>query len=503
MKTIVLFGAGKSATVLIDYLAKESAQNGWKFIVADADKQQVLSKTGGNPSVEAIELDIKNDDARGKLVERAHIVISMMPPALHFLIAKDCVEYRVHLLTASYLDPQIRSLRDEINHKKLLFLCEMGLDPGIDHMSAMQILDELRAQGAAIHSFQSHCGGLVAPESDDNPWHYKVSWNPRNIVLAGKAGAIYKKDGEIVTEKYEELFEAYRTVATGNAEMPFFSFYPNRDSLPYIDLYQLQEADSFVRTTLRHTDFMLGWKNLIELQLTNEEPQYETDGRSLQAVFTEHLSRHGFDEWLQKNLSGRVEETKTLLQNLVDVIEAQEKAAAAGNAIPDNFMLVNEAGDLRDIEVEQLKNDAAGSMALKLHEANLIMKQLMFLGMDDNETLVNKGFCSPADLLQFALERKLALSPGDKDLVVMLHEIDYSINGKKGSIRSSLIVKGEDHVHTAMAKTVGLPLGIAAKLILTGELHLTGLHIPISQTIYEPVLKELQNHGISFVESKT
>lgn len=498
----MLFGAGKSATVLIDYLAKESRENGWKFIIADADKQQILAKIHGLGFVEAVQLDIKDDEARGKLIERAHIVISMMPPALHFLIAKDCVEYRVHLLTASYLDPQIRSLRDEINHKKLFFLCEMGLDPGIDHMSAMQILDELRSKGATIHSFQSHCGGLVAPESDDNPWHYKVSWNPRNIVLAGKAGAIYKKDGAIISERYEDLFQAYRTVATGNVEMPVFSYYPNRDSLPYIDLYQLQEAETFVRTTLRHTDFMLGWKNLVELQLTNEEPQYETDGKTLSSVFTEHLSRHGFDTWLQKNLSGRVEETKTLLQNLVDVIEAQEKAASTGNAIPDNFMLVTEDGDLRDIQVEQLKSDAAGSMAVKLHEANLIMKQLMFLGMDDNETLVNKGLCSPADLLQFALEKKLALSPGDKDLVVMLHEIDYSMEEKKQSIHSSLIVKGDDHLHTAMAKTVGLPLGIAAKLILTGELSMTGLHIPVSKAIYEPVLKELAKHGISFVETR-
>lgn len=502
LKTILLFGAGKSASVLIDYLIKESGENGWKFIIADADKNLILSKTNNSPFAEAVELDITNDDKRSKLIDRSHVVISMMPPSLHFLIAKDCVEYRKHLLTASYLDPQIKSLQDEINHRKLFFLCEMGLDPGIDHMSAMQLFDEIKAEGGTVTSFKSHCGGLVAPESDNNPWHYKISWNPRNVVLAGKAGAVYKMDGNKVEENYDALFNAERRVTTGDEEVPELSFYPNRDSMPYIDLYKLHHADTFVRTTLRYADFMHGWKNIIELKLTDETVQYQTDGKTLQEVFREHLEKNGFGEWLEQNLTDKLAETKSLLENLMKIMEAEEKAAESGESIPENFMIVNESGDLKNIEVDAIKTNAAATMASRMHEANLIMKQLFFLGLDDNETIVNKGLCSAADILQFALEKKLALLPGDKDMIVMLHEIDYTVEQQKKSIHSSLVVKGADHIHTAMAKTVGLPLGITAKLILNGELKMTGLHIPVSKEIYEPVLKELEKHGIKFHETR-
>jgi saccharopine dehydrogenase-like NADP-dependent oxidoreductase len=207
VKTILLFGAGKSATVLIDYLAETVAQNNWKLVVADANLDQALAKTKNAPSTEAVQVDITNDEQRAKLVQSAHVVISMMPPALHFLVARDCVEYRKHLLTASYIDGQIKSLQDEINDRKLFFLCEMGLDPGIDHMSAMKLIDGIREKGGSVTSFKSHCGGLVAPESDDNPWHYKVSWNPRNIVMAGSAGAEYKIDHQIVERSYQDIYE--------------------------------------------------------------------------------------------------------------------------------------------------------------------------------------------------------------------------------------------------------------------------------------------------------
>ncbi|MEO5893964.1 MAG: saccharopine dehydrogenase C-terminal domain-containing protein, partial [Ferruginibacter sp.] len=198
MKKILLFGAGKSATVLIDYLIEQAPANDWRIVIADANRELILEKTNNSPLAEAIQVDITDDDHRSKLVQDAAIVISMMPPALHFLIAKDCVKFGKNLLTASYLDASIKSLQTEIDNKKLLFLGEMGLDPGIDHMSAMQIIDTIKASGGVIHSFKSHCGGLVAPESDDNPWHYKISWNPRNVVMAGKAGAEYKLDEEII-----------------------------------------------------------------------------------------------------------------------------------------------------------------------------------------------------------------------------------------------------------------------------------------------------------------
>jgi saccharopine dehydrogenase-like NADP-dependent oxidoreductase len=254
MKTILLFGAGKSATVLIDYLLENAITENWKTILVDADLKLAQSKIGHSQRATAVSFDINDGDERGKHIRHADLVISMLPPALHFLVAKDCLKHNRNLLTASYVDDEIRKMQSEIRHKNLLFLCEMGLDPGIDHMSAMRIIDGIHAKGGHIASFRSHCGGLVAPESDDNPWHYKISWNSRNIIMAGKAGAHYRENGEEKNIPYEELFTADRLV-----EIPgigWLSWYPNRDSLSYHSLYGLEDTKTFVRTTLRHPDFM-------------------------------------------------------------------------------------------------------------------------------------------------------------------------------------------------------------------------------------------------------
>ena len=390
--------------------------------MADANKAMIEAKTGGSKFAEAMQLDITNDNAREKLIQRAHVVISMMPPALHFLIAKDCVEYRKHLLTASYLDDKMKSLRDEINHRKLLFLCEMGLDPGIDHMSAMKIIDDIKAKGGIITSFKSHCGGLVAPESDNNPWRYKISWNPRNVVLAGNAGAVYLENGEEKNLEYEGLFnEANNVKVEGLDEL---GYYPNRDSLSYIPVYKLHDAKTFVRTTLRYPAFFTGWKSIIAAGLTNDKDAINTAGLS-------------FKKWSEP---------------ILPLVNADNKA------------------------------------------------MLAFLGLFDDDA-VTATASSSADILQYLLETKLAMQPGDKDMIVMLHEFVYELNGEHKQLQSSLVVNGEDSVHTAMAKTVGLPLGIAAKLILNGTLNLTGLHIPIVKEIYEPVLEELEHEHIAFKES--
>ena len=430
MKTILLFGAGKSSASLIEYLLRESEANGWKFIVADASLEMILAKTKHSKYAESIEADIRDEKQRSKLVQRAHVVISMLPPEMHFLLAKDCVEYRKHLLTASYLDKQIRSLKDEISNRKLFFLCEMGLDPGIDHMSAMMLFSRIQSQGGNITSFKSHCGGLVAPESDNNPWHYKISWNPRNVVMAGKAGAMYKSSGEVVTENYSELFSAIRGVdipGIGN-----LNYYPNRDSLAYIDLYHLHSAATFMRTTLRYPAFMHGWEEIIRLNFTDETPWFQSDDKTLSSFFKEHNKKFDNDSWF---------------------------------------------------------SDAGNSKT-----------RFDFLGLNDNETKINKGFCSSADVLQFALELKLKLEQEDKDMVVMMHEIEYELKGKMHGLSSAMIVKGTDAIHTAMAKTVGLPLGITAKLILEDRITIKGLHIPVSPQIYVPVMEELAGNGIAFEE---
>lgn len=423
MNTVLLIGAGKSATVLIDYLIANAQAKIWKVIIADANREQVLLKTNHSPFAEAVGIDVTDDDQRSILIQRAHVVISMMPPSLHFLVAKDCVEYHKHLLTASYLDNKIRSLQEEIRHRKLLFLCEMGLDPGIDHMSAMKIIDKIKAKGGKVTSFKSHCGGLVAPESDDNPWHYKISWNPRNVVLAGKAGAEYKMDGLVIHKDYRQLFTACEKVQIeGLADL---AFYPNRDSLSYMPVYQLEDASTFVRTTLRYPAYCNGWNAIVQAGLTNDADAIDIHNTS-------------FKQWSAP---------------LIPFVNADNKT------------------------------------------------MLEFLGFFGDE-MIPATANNSADVLQYLLETKLAMQPHDKDMIVMLHEIDYELNGEQKRINSSLVVKGEDSLRTAMAKTVGLPLGIAAKLILEGAIKMKGVQIPIQKEIYEPVLSELENLGVIFKEEE-
>ncbi|CAN5132078.1 hypothetical protein BH09BAC2_BH09BAC2_20480 [soil metagenome] len=506
MKHILLFGAGKSSTCLIDYLVKESAENEWRFTVCDADLSAAKTKLGGAKNTDAVSLNVEDDSARKNLVRTADVVISLLPPHLHYFVAKDCIEFSKHLLTASYVDDKIKALENEIKSKGILFLCEMGLDPGIDHMSAVKLIHKIKEEGGKITSFISHCGGLVAPESDDNPWHYKISWNPRNIVMAGKAGAVYKLNDEHKEEKYDELFVPERVVRVD--DLGLLSYYPNRDSSGYMDLYDLKATHTFIRTTLRYPEFCYGWKNIVDLHLTDETVQYNTDGMTLQDFFTQHFAKYKFSEWLTRNMAKRLNFSKDLLEKIFALSEAQDKikniAEVTGEDTSEfeNFMLVDEKGDLRNVELDDVKNNAANAVMTKLHEANLSMKQLMFLGMDSEE-MINKGMCSAADVLQFILEKKLALKEGDKDMIVMLHEIEYVLNDVKSIIRSSLIVKGEDHIRTAMAKTVGLPMGIAAKLILQNKINLSGLYIPVIPEIYEPVLKELEENGIKFRESES
>ena len=418
----MLIGAGKSATVLIDYLIAEAETNNWKFIIADSNREQILLKTKNSKYAEAVQLDVTNEEERSKLIQRAHVVISMMPPALHFLVAKDCVEYRKHLLTASYLDDKMKSLQDEIRNRKLLFICEMGLDPGIDHMSAMKIIDEIKAKGGKITSFKSHCGGLVAPESDDNPWHYKISWNPRNIVMAGQSGAVYKENNEIKNIPYNNLFDCSNEIVFDG--LKGLAFYPNRDSLSYIPTYKLPDTSTFIRTTLRHVDFFKGWNAVVHAGLTNETEILKIDGLT-------------FSKW---------------------------SAAILPFVTDDN------------------------------------RKMLEYMGLFD-ETPVHATAKTSADILQFLVETKLKMEPTDKDMIVMLHEFEWELSGKSNILKSCLVIKGEDGLRTAMAKTVGLPLGIAAKLILNETIKLKGLHIPTVKDIYEPVLNELETAGIKFTES--
>lgn len=423
---ILLFGAGKSATVLIQFLAEKCAQNQWNCTIADLDLAAIRAKINNSPNLQAKSIDINDENARKTLVVQADVVISLLPPALHRLVAIDCLLLNKHLLTASYIDDSMKSMEKDIEKAGLLFLCEMGLDPGIDHMSAMKLIHEIQEKGGAIHSFKSHCGGLVAPENDTNPWHYKISWNPRNIVAAGKAGAKFKENNQLVQKDYSSIFNNCGEVAIRG--LGKLAYYPNRDSIGYMDVYDLSNASTFIRTTLRYADFCTGWEKIIAAGLTSDE----------EIIDTEELS---YGRFLRDHLSANKIELNT----------------------------------------------------------PLLVQQFDFLGLYNNKS-IHKGNKSAADILQIIVEEKWKLEHGEKDMVVMLHEIEYTLNNVNHQIKSSLIVKGNNDIETAMAKTVGLPLGIAASLILQNKIVSRGLHIPITKDIYIPVLKELANEGIIFEE---
>jgi saccharopine dehydrogenase (NADP+, L-glutamate forming) len=438
MKKILLFGAGKSATTLIDYLGKTCDENEWKLLVCDANLSLAESKIKSFSSAEAVSFDVSNDEKRHEYISNADLIISMLPPGLHFLVAIDCVAFSKNLLTASYIDEKIKSLEDEILEKGLIFVGEMGLDPGIDHMSAMKMIHKIKNEGGKITSFKSHCGGLVSPESDDNPWHYKITWNPANVVMAGSSGAVFLEDGKKVEIPYSQIFNDDTNIVDVPGLFPL-AWYANRDSLSYIDTYQLQDVSTFVRTTLRYPSFCRGWNKIIKLDLTNKNDHEEIKNSKT------------FADWFN------LKKTKFASQN--------EKS------FNENYFFNSEFSE-----------------------------QINYLGLKEEEKIPEE-ISTSALLLQSVLEKKLVMKPDDKDMIIMLHEIEYSINEKNKITRSCLIVKGEDQVHTAMAKTVGLPLGIAAKLILEDKIKLSGLHIPVIPEIYEPVLQELEFHRIKFNEA--
>ncbi|HVS97050.1 MAG TPA: saccharopine dehydrogenase C-terminal domain-containing protein [Puia sp.] len=419
MKKILLFGAGKSATSLIHYLIYICVARDWRLTVAETNLELALSKIGHAPQASAVLLNADDDNARDVLVATSDIVISLLPPSLHCRVALSCLKHNKHLLTASYLDSDIRALEADIRQKGLLFLGEMGLDPGIDHMSALQLIRQIKSHSGVIRAFHSHTGGLVAPESDDNPWHYKISWNPRNVVLAGAAGATYRQDNKVVTRSYADLFERTGTVTL--EDIGTLAWYPNRDSLSYIPLYDLEEASTFIRTTLRYPAYCRAWSAIVRAGLTDDKTPLNPSGLDL-----------------------------------------------AGWAAP--------LRPLVDTENRE---------------------QLEFLGLFDR-TPVPLTARTSADILQHVLETRLAMQPADRDMIVMIHEIAFEREGRNYQARSTLVVKGEDSLHTAMARTVGLPLGIAAVLVLDGRIPLTGLHIPILPEIYEPVLEALSRQDIRF-----
>ncbi len=437
MKTILVIGAGRSATKLIKYLLSHTDTHGWNVQVADMDLSLAHAKIDGHGRGEALRINIKIEEERVRAISSADVVISMLPPSLHLRVAEDCLKYGKHLLTASYLTPEITALEEEVKSKSLLFLTEMGLDPGIDHMSAMKLIERLKNGGKEIVAFRSFTGGLISPESDDNPWHYKVTWNPRNIVMAGHKTARYRFSDSI---KYESHLQQFRNAKPIEIrDLGTFEVYPNRDSVPYANLYGIPDVPTILRGTIRKSGFCEAWSVLISLGLIDDD--LSVDGKAVKTY-------------------------RNLLRSYLPSL----------------------SGKLRDM-ISEIGNCSKRSAE-------------MVLWLFD-ETALPEGHHSPAQLVQHLILKKWKLREKDRDLIVMLHEVDYVEGGEVKRVTSQMHLSGNDHNDTAMTQLVGLPLGIAAKLILLDELGLTGIHLPVKSEIYDPVLRELEDHGVCFTESNS
>lgn len=438
MKNILVIGAGRSASSLIRYLLEHSSAEGWKIKVADVSIELARQKTVQHANAIAIGFDVNNVEQRQAEIKQANVVVSMLPASMHLIVATDCLQFGKHLITASYVSKDIAALDADAKKKGILFLNEMGLDPGIDHMSAMQIIDRIKASGGELTAFRSYCGGLVAPESNDNPWGYKFTWNPRNVVLAGQGTAQYIEDGQYKYIPYNRLFTQIENVSVEGYDE--FDAYANRDSLSYRQPYGLESIPTMLRGTLRMKGYCNAWNVFVQLGLTDDTYKIADSNKMTYAQLVEAYLPNG------------------------------------------NGSIVH--------RLSTFLNETEGSE---------LMKKIIWLGILENEKIKISN-SSPAGILQELLERKWKLKENDKDMIVMQHKFNYKLNSEEKMITSSLVVKGHDQIYTAMAQTVGLPMAIATKLLLNNRVKSRGVVIPTVKEMYEPVLKELEGLGIKFNE---
>ncbi len=439
MKNVLILGAGKSSTVLIDYMLNHAQEHDWHITVGDLNIEIAQQKINGHAFGSAIYFNVEEDLIRKEAISNCDLVISLLPAFLHPKVAAECVAMQKHFISASYVSAEMQELHEEAIAKDIILLNEMGLDPGIDHMSAMRILNEIRKQGGTIKLFESYTGGLIAPECDNNPWNYKITWNPRNVILAGQGTAKFLWGGAYKYIPYQKLFSRYDVLTVpGYGE---FEGYPNRDSLQYRAVYQLSDIQTLVRGTLRKRGFCDAWNVFVQLGITDDS--YEV----------EHIADFTWKDFLSSFLPASHLPVELNLKSYLEI------------------------------------NDPT------------IIEKIKWLGLFGDEK-INLEKATPAQALQKLIEEKLKLDAGDIDMCVMLHVIEYELNGEEIKLQSTMVAKGDDELRTAMAKTVGLPLGIAAKRILNGGISARGVVIPVEESIYEPVLLELDNDfGIRFTET--
>ncbi|HYG51156.1 MAG TPA: saccharopine dehydrogenase C-terminal domain-containing protein [Flavobacteriales bacterium] len=442
MKNILIIGAGRSSSSLIKYLLDHSNDEGWKVHVGDTDLKLAQQKTNNHKNARAFEFNAMDKVVRRKEIAAADIVISMLPAMMHFEVVKDCVELKKNVLTPSYVSSEIKSLHAEAQKQGVIILNELGVDPGIDHMSAKRILDKIYDVGGQMLIFESFTGGLVAPESDNNPWNYKFTWNPRNVVIAGQGGAAkFIHAGQYKYIPYHKLFRRTEIIKIeGHGK---FEGYANRDSLYYRDLYDLHDIPTFYRGTLRRVGFCRAWDVFVQLGCTDD------------SYVIENSENMTYREFI-------------------------------------NTFLAYHPHDSVELKLRHY---------LKIDQDDEIMEKFEWLGIYEHKKIGLKR-ATPAQILQHILEQKWKLDPNDKDMIVMWHKLTFKLKDEIREISSSMVVKGVDQTYTAMSNTVGLPLGISAKLVLNGKITLKGVQWPIVKEIYDPVLEELEKFDIVFTEKE-
>ena len=443
MKNILIIGAGKSSSALIKYLLDTSEEENLFLTIGDISTENAHKLINNHQNATAIVLDVFDKKQREEQIQKADLVISMLPARFHLDVAKDCIAFNKHMVTASYISDEMKALDAEAKKKGLVFMNEIGLDPGIDHMSAMQVIDKIKDAGGKMLLFESFCGGIVAPESDNNLWNYKFTWNPRNVVLAGQGGAaMFIQEGTYKYIPYTKLFrrtEFLKVNGSGN-----FEAYANRDSLKYRSVYGLNDIPTMYRGTIRKVGFSRAWDIFVQLGMTDDSYTIEA---------SENMSYRDFV----------------------------------------NLFLGYSPSDSVELKLRSY---------LKIEQDDVMWAKLVELDLFNPIKKIGLINATPAKMLQKILEDSWTLQNDDKDMIVMQHLFGYELNGKKHQIESSFIVLGENQTYTAMSKTVGLPVGIAALKILKGEIKTPGVQIPINKEVYEPILKELENYGIKFTEKE-
>jgi len=443
MKKILLIGAGRSTSSLVQYLLFNAENENWFITIADQSKDFASEAAGDHKLAKAIAFDVNNEEERVRLIDEHDLIISMLPAHMHMSVARDCIKYKKHMATASYVSKEMKALDNEAKEAGIVMMNEIGVDPGIDHMSAMRVIDEIRNNGGDLKAFETFTGGLVAPECDNNPWNYKFTWNPRNVVLAGTGTAQFIQGGNYKYIPYTKLFRRTEIInIDGHGK---FEGYANRDSLSYREVYNLKDIPTMYRGTLRKPGYCKAWDVFVQLGATDDT--YVMEG--------------------SENMTNREFINSFLAFNPNDSVELKFK----------HYL------NIRQDDIE-------------------LFEKFEWLGIFEN-TKIGLKDATPAQILQHILEQKWTLAPEDKDMIVMWHRFRFvTANGEDKEIHSSMVVKGDDQRYTAMAKTVGLPLAISVKMILNGTISTPGVHVPILGEIYNPILDELENYGINFIEKE-